>query len=232
MRVSLMGVKVDDVSRREALGIVEGWMIRGGKHMITTPNPEFLVAASKDPAFKKVLNQADLAIPDGIGLKITGQVKNRVTGIDLMEDLVALCARQGYSVGFLGGRIGIAKKTADELKKNHKNLKVSFIKSGMKVDTRGNTVKFTIPKTDILFVAFGHGKQEKWIARNLSKTPVKVMMGVGGSFNYISGSIKRAPKVIRVIGLEWLFRLVLQPWRIKRQFALLKFIWLIITSKS
>jgi N-acetylglucosaminyldiphosphoundecaprenol N-acetyl-beta-D-mannosaminyltransferase len=86
-------------------------------------------------------------------------------------------------------------------------------------------------KVDILFVAFGSPKQEIWLSENLKKLPVKVAMGVGGSFDFISGRVSRAPRILRALGLEWLFRLVIQPWRIKRQLSLLAFIFLIFKEK-
>ncbi len=115
---------------------------------------------------------------------------------------------------------------------------MAFTESGGEVNRNGvilresvanREVTFNnIPPLDLLFVAFGHIKQEKWIANNLEKIPVKVMMGVGGAFDYLSGNVLRAPKWVRSLGLEWLFRLVLQPWRIKRQLSLFMFLWLII----
>lgn len=223
-KVDVLGIKVDDVSEEEALNIVGELLKKPGKYYIVTPNPEFIVAAYKDPVFTKILNDADLSIPDGIGLKLVGKVKNRVTGIDLMEKMVALASQKGYSVGFLGARGDIAQRAAQAFKNKYSNLKISLAESGGEAFTLTN---LNIKPTDILFVAFGHGKQEKWIMDNLSQVPVKLAMGVGGAFDVISGDVPRAPQWIRNIGLEWLFRLIIQPWRIKRQLALIKFLWLV-----
>ncbi len=243
MKVDILGVKIDKISKIEALEIVEHWIwnnpaCRIGKHYIVTPNPEFLVAAQKDPEFKKILNNADLAIPDGAGLRLTGDIESTISGVDFMEELIKLAAEKGFVTGFLGGGVGVAEKTAECLQKKYKNLKVAFTESGGEVNRNGvilresvanREVTFNnIPPLDLLFVAFGHIKQEKWIANNLEKIPVKVMMGVGGAFDYLSGNVLRAPKWVRSLGLEWLFRLVLQPWRIKRQLSLFMFLWLII----
>lgn len=222
-KVDVLGIKVDDVKLDEALVIVEQLLKKPGKHYIVTPNPEFIVAAKGDPVFRKILNDADLSIPDGVGLKLTGYVKNIVAGIDLMEKIITLADQQGYSVGFLGSRGDTAQKTAEVLKNKFPNLKISLAGNG---GDAFNLTNFNIPPADILFVAFGHGKQEKWIADNLPEIPVKVAMGVGGAFDIISGKIPRAPQWMRNIGLEWLFRLIIQPWRIKRQLALIKFLWL------
>ncbi len=227
LKVDVLGIKVDDISEEEALGIVDHLLKKPGKHYIVTPNPEFIVAAYNDPVFTKILNDADLSIADGIGLKLVGKVKNRVTGIDLMEQMIVLASQKGYSVGFLGAKGDIAQKVAQVFKNKYPNLRISLAESGGETFTLAN---LNIESADILFVAFGHGKQEKWIADNLSQIPVKLAMGVGGAFDVISGNVPRAPQWMKTVGLEWLFRLIIQPWRIKRQLALLKFVWLILAS--
>lgn len=246
MKVQVLGVKIDDITIDQALETVEGWIKSGGKHYIVTPNPEFLIAAQTDNRFRKLLNDADLSIPDGIGLKLSGRVKNRVSGTDLMEKLISLSAEKGYTIGFLGSKEGVAEKVVERLRQQHQNISVTFAGSGGIVDGDGNLLAAAtrrdpsslsplvnkIPPTDILFVAFGHVKQEKWIARNLPKLPVKVMMGVGGAFDYYSGKVARAPFWIRSLGLEWLFRLCTQPWRIGRQLALIQYLWLLFPKRS
>lgn len=231
-KATILGVKIDDVNMDEALTRIEKWIWNPGKHYIVTPNPEFVIAAQKDKLFKKILNGADLSIPDGSGLKLSGKVKNTISGTDFMEELVRLAAEKGFVVGFLGGGKGVAEKTAECLKKKYPGLKVVFAESGGEVDVDGqwSGSNFVIPPVDILFVAFGHIKQEKWIANNLEKIPVKIAMGVGGAFDYLSGSVPRAPKWMRSLGFEWLFRLTVQPWRITRQIMLLKYLWLIMVK--
>lgn len=250
MKVDVLGVKIDDVNMTEALSVVEKWIWNPGKHYVSpkakgkvlakrgfyivTPNPEFVVAAQKDKSFKKILNDADLSIPDGRGLKFSGKVRNIFSGTDFMEKLVSLAAEKGFTVGFLGGRDKVAKKTAECLLNKYPGLEVAFAESGGEVCSTSpialTTSDFAVPPVDILFVAFGHIKQEKWIANNLDKIPVKIAMGVGGAFDYLSGSVPRAPKWIRDLGFEWLFRLIIQPWRVKRQIALLEYLRLILFS--
>ncbi len=179
------------------------------------------------------------------------------TGTDLMEKLIKLSAEKGFRVGFLGGQRNVAVKLADCLKAKNPSLKVEFIQENLAVDLAGNHKFFEMQnligfkqnnaisdareadfyqnlnsrKLDILFVAFGHVKQEKWINKNLPKTNVSVMLGVGGAFDYLSGEVSRAPKWLRVIGFEWLYRLILQPWRILRFGSLVKFIFLVLFKK-
>lgn len=243
MKVDILGVKIDDVTMDEAVEIVLGWLRGNLKHYIITPNPEFIVAAQQDKQFRKILNSADLAIPDGKGLRLTGIVKHTVAGCDLMEVLCAESAEKGFRVGLLGGRDGVALKAARVLKEKYPGLKVVFAEDGPEIATlvttslRALDVAPRLPSpfvstTDILFVALGMGKQEKWIVENLDKVNSRVFMGVGGAFDYISGKVPRAPLVIRKIGCEWLFRLIFQPWRIKRQLALLKFVFLVLTNRK
>ncbi|MBI4040089.1 WecB/TagA/CpsF family glycosyltransferase [Candidatus Daviesbacteria bacterium] len=175
---------------------------------------------------------------------------------------------EGFTVGLLGGRNGVASQTAKRLQKLYPKLKITIAEDGPEltginsseslsargpaapvsqvrprgltshaaVDSRdlssASPLGISIPPTDILFVAFGQVKQEKWITENLSEIPVKVAMGVGGAFDYISGRVPRAPIWMRRLGLEWLFRLITQPWRIRRQMVLLKFAWLTFTKKA
>lgn len=235
--VNILGVKIDDVLLNQAVSIVAGWLQKGGKHYIVTPNPEFIVAAYSDPDFKKILNKADLAIPDGAGLRITGRIRNTTTGIDLMEALCERASKLGWKVGLIGGR-GVALKAAKKLQQRYPGLEVIYAEDGPEISVKGHGLSIkdkdshnSYPislNTDLLFVALGMVKQEKWIVKNLPKLPTKVAMGVGGAFDYISGNVKRAPIWMRKLGLEWLFRLIVQPWRIKRQVNLLKFISLFI----
>lgn len=229
MKKYILGVKVDDVAISEVLELVGKWLKGGGKHYIVTPNPEIVVMAQQDKELKNIINNADLAIPDGMGLKLAGDIVYHTPGIDVMEELVKLARDSAFTTGFLGGRGDVANKTAECLKRKYPKLKIAFAESGGEVDQQGKLLKsLKLPKSDLVFVAFGPPKQEKWIAKNIEKLNVKVAMGVGGAFDYISGQVPRAPKWIRNLGFEWLFRLIIQPWRIKRQLALLKYWWLIM----
>lgn len=236
MKKQILGIKIDDVSISQIVDTVEGLLKRGGKHYIVTPNPEIVVMAQKDEELKKIINSADLAIPDGVGLRLSTDIVCHTPGTDVMEQLVKLASEKGFTTGFMGGRGDVAKRTAECLKRKYPKLKVVFAESGGEVDEDGNSTthpstslrtSYPLPTTDLLFVAFGPPKQEKWIAKNLGKLDVKVAMGVGGAFDYLSGKFPRAPSWIRNLGFEWLFRLIIQPWRIKRQLALLKYLWLI-----
>lgn len=231
MKKFILGVRIDDISLPEALERVEEFLKDGKKHYIVTPNPEIIVAAQKDSEYIKLLNNADLCIPDGVGLKFSGKIKHRVTGIDLMEGLVRLSAEKGYRIGLLGGEKVVAEKTKECLQRQYQSIPVAFAQSGGRFDKEGNFLnsrKAKIPPLEILFVGLGQGKQEKWIAKNLNSTSVKVFMVVGGAFDIISHKIPRAPLLIRKLGLEWFFRLLVEPWRWERQLRLIEYLWLLI----
>lgn len=256
MKIEVLGVEIDNINLTEALAKIEKWIWNPGKHYIVTPNLEFILAAQKDEKFKDILNSADLAIPDSssVGFSYWFLKRNklerlflwpifftpikqlisfdRVTGTDLVDALCRLAVEKGFVVGFLGGKDEVAKKCAECLIKKYPKLKINFADSGGVVDRDGEWVgsRFVVTPVDILFVAFGHIKQEKWIANNLNEIPVKVALGVGGAFDYLSGNIPRAPQWLRGLGFEWLFRLIVQPWRIKRQMVLIKYLWLLLLS--
>lgn len=284
---NILGVGITNASRKEILEyIIKNLENFKKKLFFVTPNPEFLVLASKNPTFKNVLNRANLASADGIGVIIAAKflgkpLKGRFTGVDLVENLCKQVAVKPITVGFLGGWPGVAERTAECLRKKYPGLKVSFAgeewpndlntrqprvsddsrlqksenqslnsaslsksrlpsdaqptfsssKSGLTRDNNLTMKQFNNETIDILFVAFGAPKQEFWISEYLEKIPVKIAIGVGGAFDYISGKTPRAPLFLQNIGLEWLFRLIMQPWRIKRQLSLLQFIWLVIKEK-
>lgn len=229
----ILGVKIDDLSFNEIISLVSSWMCDTKKRMIVTPNPEFVMVAQKDSDFKEVLNRADLNIPDGHGLRLAG-IDNTVTGVDLMTALCQKAALEHWRVGFFGGRDGSGKLAAESLQKKFPGLRVSFIEEGGEVLISGaSTFEVSLlPESDIVFVALGQVKQERWIIEHMNKIHAKIFMGVGGAFDYLSGHVPRAPKLIRSLGLEWLFRLIIQPWRLKRQLVLIEFVWKVLFGSA
>lgn len=244
MKINILGVLINKLSKTGVLGRIETFLADGKQHYIVTPNPEMVMAAEKDKEFLEILNKADLTVPDGFGLILASHylrrpLEERVTGVDLMLDICRLAEQKKCSVFFLGGDEGVAKKTTDTLQKKIPQLKIAGAESGGIINNQELTIsnqqlleKINNTKPDILFVAFGAGKQEKWIVYNSKNlSTVKIAMGVGGAFDFISGKIKRAPRSIQKIGLEWLWRLFMQPKRWKRILtATIKFSWLIIKN--
>ncbi len=235
--------------------VVDSVQKKDEKYVIVTPNPEILVYATKHKQFRDILNQARIALCDGVGIVIFGKIahkpfQERVAGVDFMEKLCSEVSEKPVTVGFLGAGPKIAELTAECLVARYPGLKVAFVgeewseagfvqaqkyqvsssKYTEKKDKNIRDTKYILPNTsvDILFVAYGFPKQEEWIANHLATLPVKVMMAVGGSFDYISGQVPRAPFFFRRLGLEWLYRLIIQPQRWKRQLQLAVFVWLCI----
>lgn len=229
-KIFLLGVGFTDAVEREVLEfIVTGLEQQTEKYYVVTPNPELLVIASKDKHYRDILNRAKLALPDGIGV-ITGAqllgtpLKQRIHGVDLVKSLCREVSNQPITVGFLGAGPNVAEVASQCLIKECPGLKVGLVAGEWSLALKDK-------KIDILFVAFGSPKQEIWIAENLEKIPAKVVIGVGGAFDFISGRVPRAPKVLRSLGFEWLYRLIIQPWRIKRQLSLITFVFLILKSR-
>lgn len=238
----VLGVKIDDLNIESALSKARDFLYSTNQNKIFTPNPEMLVKAQKDEYFKKVLNSGDLNLCDGFGLSMVAKIK-RITGVDFMLELCALAEKENKSIYLLGsGSDEIAKQCAEALNKKFVHLKIAGFDRGPMIEENSMSTaeneqtinKINAANPEILFVAFGMGKQEKWIYENLAKMPsVKVAMGVGGSFDYIAGTVPRAPLFLRKIGLEWMYRLARQPKRAKRIFnATFKFVYLILCHRS
>ena len=224
-KIDILGVSVDDISERDAIKSVLklAQSKRGGK-FVATVNSEFVMMARRDMEFAKILNSADLALPDGqwivnSKLILGGREHDRVAGVDLVENVCISVANEAIRVGFLGGFGGVANEVAKRQRKANPNLKVAFSMAGnptMGLDSRLKSAILQFGRVDILFVAYGMGKQEFWIERMKNKLNVGVFVGVGGAFDYISGVKARAPKFMQKLGFEWLFRLAMDPVRVWR----------------
>jgi len=234
---SLLGVEITNATAKEILEYIIDFLRSGRKPIyVVTPNPEIIVRATKNQAFQDILNNAELALPDGVGVLLGGQMlgkpfHERVTGTDLIEDICKRVVNESKSdvrkpitMGFLGAGPNVALKASECLSKKYPGLSVAFT---------GEEWPLSQPSVplDILFVAFGAPKQEEWMAEHRGKVPVRVMIGVGGAFDYLSGRVPRASKRIRGLGLEWLYRLIHEPWRAKRQLALVEYSLLVLREK-
>lgn len=230
---AVYGVNVSITLHDKVLKTVENWLNNRGKtvKMIFTPNTEMIVLAQKDGFFKNVLNKADLSLPDSLGVAKKAGVK-RITGEKMMMSLIKLADQKGFRVFLLGGKAGVAEKAAEILKKQYPKLKIKGfegpenVSKASKIEHIKAIKMINDFKTDLLLAGFGHQKQEEWIYLNRQKLKVKTAMGVGGSIDKIVKPWLRAPKWVQSLGLEWLYRLAVEPWRIKRQMALIKFLCL------
>lgn len=229
--VRLLGIRVDDVTFDEALDAIDQMIVAGGAHQVVTVNPEFVMRAQQDAAFRQVLDAADLAIPDGQGLllgaRLLGErLRERVAGSDMVPALAALAAARAYRVFLLGAAPGVADRAAEILEALHPGLIVAGTYSGSPAaeDAADIVARVEAARPHLLFVAYGAPAQDLWIYRNQPKMQVPVAMGVGGSLDFIVGVQRRAPVWIQTLGLEWLYRLVQEPRRWRRMLALPRFV--------
>ncbi len=238
--VTILGVRVHAVTMAQTLALVEQFIAQRTPHQLVTVNPEFVVAAQTDDRFRQIINRAALGLPDGIGLLLAarflgqGRLPERVPGSDLVVHLARLSHEKGYRIYFLGAREGVAGRAARNLQQKYPALQVAGCYAGSPAEAENEEIlqKILPTRPDILLVAYGAPKQDKWIARNLHRLGVPVCIGVGGSFDFLAGEVKRAPRWIQRIGLEWLYRLMVQPWRWKRIWnAVGRFSWLVLRQR-
>jgi N-acetylglucosaminyldiphosphoundecaprenol N-acetyl-beta-D-mannosaminyltransferase len=236
--VDVLGVRVDDVTYAEALTMLCVALESRAPHVVTTPNPEIVLLARADTSFLAVLNRAALNIPDGIGLVLAARLagdrlREHVQGTDLVLRLASLCAPRAGRWYLLGGAPGVAQAAATALAREFPGLVIAGAAPGSPWPADDETVRDSIRaagRVDVLLVAYGAPKQERWLDRNLAELGIPVGIGVGGVFNYLSGAAPRAPLVMRRMHLEWLHRLVSQPWRWRRQLALPRFAALAVAA--
>ncbi|MDD5594164.1 MAG: WecB/TagA/CpsF family glycosyltransferase [Candidatus Margulisbacteria bacterium] len=231
--IDFSGIKVDNVTLTEAAEIVRHFIIEGKPRVVVTPNPEMIVAAQTDAEFKKLINSADLRVADGISMVVVSQIlgrplKERVSGIDLMLKLLEIGADYNYRVFLLGGAPGVAEEAAKKIKDRFPGLVIAGTQNGYfnAGDETGIVKKIKEADPDLLFVGLGAGRQEKWLNQHLYELGATVGMTIGGSLDVLSGRKQRAPKWVQALYIEWLYRLLTEPQRWKRQLALPKFLWL------
>jgi N-acetylglucosaminyldiphosphoundecaprenol N-acetyl-beta-D-mannosaminyltransferase len=233
-RITLLGLPIDALMRDDAVRLLLGFLRGHGQRHVATPNSEMLVESSCNRRFRDVLRGTSLNLPDSAGLlfaaRWTGQrLPARVTGVDTLS---ALCAQlsEECPVFFLGGRGGAGRRASEELARRNPHLRVVGAYEGGPDahDVPEILRRINQAQPRLLFVAYGAPQQDLWIAEHLAAMPsVRVAMGVGGAFDFLAGRRKRAPVFLQKIGLEWLWRLCLQPWRIRRIWkAVVVFPWL------
>jgi N-acetylglucosaminyldiphosphoundecaprenol N-acetyl-beta-D-mannosaminyltransferase len=225
-RADILGVRVDCVDMRAAMTEIERLVDTGGPHLVATVNPEFVIRAQRDREFGRVLRSADLCLPDGNGVvwaarRLGCEVRGPVAGVDLVQPLATMCARRGLRLFLLGAAPGVAMDLASRLRQANEGLEVSSHSGGPEPEHDAETLhRIHDHHADVLLVAFGAPAQELWIDRLKNRLGVSVAIGVGGAFDYLTGRVPRAPLWMRRARLEWLARLVRQPWRIRRMAVL------------
>ncbi|ONI46181.1 N-acetylmannosaminyltransferase [Candidatus Epulonipiscioides gigas] len=236
-QIDILGVPVDNITMKQANFVTNKFLKKSKRlRLICTPNPEMIMCATENEKLLKILNTADMVIPDGIGVVIASKIlkgpslKERVAGYDLIQNLMKHGHNKFY---FLGGKPGVAKLAAIRMKKKYKNIEVVGYRNGYFKEKEKRKIIKEINKSgaNILLVGLGSPKQEYFISDNRKHLKrIKVAIGVGGSFDVMAGKVKRAPNIFRKLGLEWFYRLITEPHRAKRMLKLPIFLLTIIRA--
>ena len=246
-KVDIFGVVIQNTTLIDVVDILRKNLKNKKKTTIYTPNTEIVMAAKRDERLKGIINEGDIVIPDGIGIlhgaKLKGiTIKERVTGFDTSMELLKLADENGYRLYLLGGKDGVGNKAVENLSRKYPGIMISghhhgYFKgshfNGEFSETENLVVEdINTSNTDILFVGFGFPKQELWIHNNKDRLDATIIIGNGGVIDILAGEAKRAPEVFIKLGLEWLYRLISNPSRIKRQMVLPLFLIQSIFSKD
>jgi len=239
VKETFLGVPADIVTLEEAVDRVRAMLSQNGPHFLASINPEICVASQQNRSLRATLLAADLGIPDGVGIVLAsrlrgGRLRQRVTGIDLLQELCALAAREGKSVFFFGGADGVAAAAAARLVSQYPGLQVAGTQHGYikPAEEEAVAVKIAAAAAQIVFVGLGSPRQELFVALHGEATAARVLMVVGGAFDVLSGRLPRAPHLCRRLGAEWLYRLFMEPRRWSRVLSLPRFLVLAVIKKN
>ena len=221
MKTEILGIQFDNLSREEAKAAGAAMLRSQDFHYAVTPNPEFILAADKDLEFQKILNKADLVLPDGIGVVYSAQIlgrplKGRVAGFDFACDMLDVLDQLGGRLYLLGAKPGVAEEAGRQILETHPNIVLCGVHDGYFKDSDPVARQVAEARPDLLFVCLGAPKQEKWISRFGLLTGAKLAIGLGGALDVFAGNVERAPEKWQKAGLEWAYRLKKEPKRIGR----------------
>lgn len=233
----VLGILVNTQNYDELMQDIFARIERREKSLVVAINPEKIMKAKHDPSLRRLLNDAEIQIPDGIGVILAsklqkGDITSRVTGVDMMLRLCEEAAKHGKSVFLYGAKPGVAEAAAAKLVELYPTITVAGTQDGYEQDEAVVVRRINEAKPDILFVAMGSPKQENWINAHRDELHPVIYQGVGGSFDVLAGNVKRAPAVFQKAGMEWFYRLMKEPTRIKRQLALPQFLLEVAKQKD
>lgn len=237
MKETYLGVHVSPLTYEGIIKEIKERMKRGDKSTIIAVNPEKVITAQKDPVVKELINESTFQIADGVGILLAsklkkGSITSRVTGVDMMARLLKFAAEEKHPIYLYGAKKEVIDLAAANITRDHPGIEIAGLTDGYEQDEEALIQRINESGAKILFVALGSPKQELWIQRNIHKLQnVLVFQGVGGSFDVFSGTVKRAPAIFRKFGLEWLYRLLSDPRRIKRQLNLPRFLIRILLDR-
>ena len=238
--IKILGVPVHPMTMAEAVNSLEQRMLGGEQTFVVTANAEIIMMCQDDAEYNNIISkQAELVLPDGAGAVWAGRhlgykVPERVAGFDLYNQLLALSAQKGYKAYFFGGSPGIAEAAKAKSEEMYPGVQVVGCHNGYFTDADVPAIIKEINNSgaEMLFVALGAPKQEKWILAHRHELRPRILMGIGGSFDVLAGKMERAPKWMQDASLEWAFRLYKQPSRFMRMMALPKFALKVMFSSS
>ena len=229
-RLNILGVGIDCIDSEEALTQIENFIADGNPHQVVTANAEIIYQANRNEKMRNVINQAQMVTADGSGVvwaskQLGRPLRQRVTGIDLVNSICEQSARKGWKLYILGSAPGVAATAAVNIRQKFPGCNIVGTHHGYfnAKEEKQIVAELLQLQPDVLFVALGAPKQEYWIAEHMAQLQIPVSMGIGGSMDVLSGNVKRAPRWMQKMSLEWLYRLLIQPTRFKRVLALPKF---------
>lgn len=238
-RIPVLDVMIDAVTMNEAVLIVENFIIEKKARLVATANAEMVMMAQTDGELASILSKADLVIPDGAGVVWAARYKGhsvpeRVAGFDLVQEILKKSAQKGYRIFFLGSAPGIAAQAKIWAEHQYPGVSITGVRDGYFSSEADSDIinEIKLCKPDILLVALGVPKQEKWLSKNLTQLNIPVSIGVGGSFDVMAGVTERAPVWMQRANLEWLYRLLSQPKRAMRMLALPRFVLSVVLAKK
>ena len=233
----ILGIKVSNLTIDDICKDVVSAIKNNQKLFIASINPEISMVAVEDNNIKKILNNATHNLPDGIGIVMAskilkGNIKQRVAGIDCAEALCKTAQKNNFNIFLYGAKNGVAEKAKENLQKKYPGLNIVGVINGYEEDNEKIIKEINSSKANIVLVALGGQKQEKWISENMHKVNAQVFQCVGGSLDVFSGNSKRAPKIMQDLGTEWLFRLIKEPSRFRRQAKIPKFVRFVLQERK
>jgi N-acetylglucosaminyldiphosphoundecaprenol N-acetyl-beta-D-mannosaminyltransferase len=243
-KVNILGAEIDNVDRAGAMERIAALVRARRPSLVVTPNVDHLINLQADAEFREIYRQAALVLTDGVPLLWAARflgtpIREKLSGSDIFRDMCRLSAEHGFRMFFMGGREGAADAAAGLMRLEYPGLQVVGVYSppvGFEQDADESAridALLTEAKPDLLLVGLGSPKQEKWAARNSLRLGIPVAVGVGVTFEYIAGIVRRAPVWMQRVGLEWLFRLFMEPARLWRRYLLNdpKFFWLVLKQR-
>lgn len=236
MKTDIMGLQFDNITMEEALDAAKALLQGEHAARVVTPNAEIAYEALHDENTRTLLNSAELMLPDGAGVVLASKIlktplKQKVAGVDFADGLLGVLETTGQSLYLLGSKPGVGELAAQKMMQKHPKLKIAGIADGYFQDETPVIDKINASGADVLFVCLGAPKQEQFMARHQKALHVKLMAGLGGSLDSFAGTVKRAPKWMIRLNLEWLYRLIKEPKRFKRMLRLPKYLWAVVCKR-